>query len=168
MERSTMQAVPSGEVSNLTRCVLHKLRIVIRAAQRHSRRVRRMSGVSGAQLWLMHELAESPGLRVGELVVRLAVHQSTVSNLLEELEQRALVRRRRSAADQRVVRLSLTREGRRTVRTAPPPLRGLLPEALRQMPGRELEQLGRALDAVLEQVQAIDHDSGHQPLPFAV
>ena len=72
-----------------TLCVLQKRRVVIRAAQRHSQRVRRTSGVSGAQLWLLRDLAEAPGLRVGELAARLAAHQSTVGHMLEKLELRA-------------------------------------------------------------------------------
>lgn len=71
-----------------TLCVLQKRRFVIRAAQRHSQRVRRTSGVSGAQLWLLRDLAEAPGLRVGELAARLAAHQSTVGHMLEKLELR--------------------------------------------------------------------------------
>jgi len=47
---------------------LKKLRIVIRAAQRHSAWIEKQCGVSGAQLWIMQELDETPGLRVGKLL----------------------------------------------------------------------------------------------------
>jgi DNA-binding MarR family transcriptional regulator len=64
---------------------LKKLRVVIRSAQRHSAWIEKQCGVSGAQLWIMQELLESPGLRIGEIAHRLAVHQTTVSNLVDDL-----------------------------------------------------------------------------------
>lgn len=156
----------SASAARDTLRVLQKLRIVIRAAQRHSQRVRRTSGVSGAQLWLLQELAEAPGLRVGELATQLAVHQSTVSNLLEKLELRGLVRRQRDSRDHRAVLLYLSRDGERAIRSAPPPLRGVLPEALRSMPLAELEHLEHGLDVLLHHAHDVDPDFAHQPLPF--
>lgn len=146
--------------------VLQRFRVLIRTAQRHSQWIERQSGVTGAQLWAMQELAEAPGLRVGELARRMALHQSTTSNLVDRLESGGLLRRERSSADQRVVKLYLTEAGSALIARAPSPARGILPEALRSLEPQALAQLQRELDALLGEVRNLDEGFGMEPLPF--
>ena len=146
---------PRREAATAT-TVLQRFRSVARAAQRHSQSMERKSSVSGAQLWALQELADEPGQRVGELAERLAIHQSTASNMLDRVERRGLVRRDRSGPDQRVVRLYLTPEGEAVLGRSPSPARGLLPEALRRMHPERLAVLEAALDELVEHMSEID------------
>ncbi|TFW07393.1 MarR family transcriptional regulator [Oxalobacteraceae bacterium OM1] len=145
---------------------LKKLRIVIRAAQRHSAWVEKQCGVSGAQLWILQELDEEPGLRVGQIANRLAVHQTTVSNLLDALEKRGLIVKARDPGDQRAVRISLSPTGSELLDKAPRPARGLLPESLRQLQPEQLAVLNQGLQYMLESIGTLDEAYGLQPLPF--
>jgi DNA-binding MarR family transcriptional regulator len=147
---------------------LKKFRIVIRAAQRHSTWVEEQCGVTGAQLWIMQELHESPGLRVGELANRLAVHQTTVSNLADAIGKRGYIIKTRDPADQRVVRLSLSEQGETLLQSAPKPARGLLPEALRKLDQGSLQRLDAELQALLDVIDRVDETYGLQPLPFTM
>lgn len=162
--KSDPQPLSSEKVSPLS--VLQRFRVLIRTAQRHSQWVERQSGVTGAQLWAMCELAEKPGLRVGELAKRMALHQSTASNMIDKLESAGLVRKERTSADQRVVCLYLTQAGGSLLESAPSPARGVLPEALRMLPEEELARLQGSLDTVLAQIRYLDEGFGMQPLPF--
>ncbi|MBK6972495.1 MAG: MarR family transcriptional regulator [Candidatus Methylophosphatis roskildensis] len=146
--------------------VLQRFRVLIRAAQRHSQWIERQSGITGAQLWALQELVESPGLRVGELAQRMALHQSTASNLLERLETAGLVRRNRSDSDQRVVLVFSTDQGSALLAAAPSPARGILPEALRNLDAASLARLARELDHLFSNVRSLDKEFGKQPLPF--
>lgn len=154
----------SASISPLS--VLQRFRVLIRTAQRHSQWIERQSGVTGAQLWALQELSEGPGLRVGELANLMALHQSTASNMIDKLESAGLVRKERTSADQRVVRLYLTDSGAELLTLAPSPARGVLPEALRQLPEHELSRLQQDLDALLKQIKEMDEGFGMQPLPF--
>lgn len=147
--------------------VLQRFRVLIRTAQRHSQWIERQSGVTGAQLWALQELAEEPGLRVGELAKRMALHQSTASNMIDKLESGGLVSKERTSADQRVVRLALTSTGRELLSRAPSPARGILPEALRLLDEDGLLRLQGELDGLLEQIKDLDEGFGMQPLPFS-
>lgn len=147
---------------------LKKLRIVIRAAQRHSAWIEKQSGVTGAQLWVMQELHETPGLRVGEIAEKLAIHQTTASNLLDALVKKGLVLKARDTVDQRVVKLALSEHGKILIRKAPTPARGLLPEALRQLTQDSLMDLNRGLRALLDVIDQVDESNGLQPLPFTM
>lgn len=147
--------------------ILQKLRIVIRAAQRHSGWIEKQCGVTGTQLWMMQELHEKPGLRVGEIAARIAIHQTTASNLLDALEKRGYVIKARDAKDQRAVRLSLTEGGERLLAEAPKPARGLLPESLRQLDAENLAQLDQGLTGLLDRIGAMDDEGlGLLPMPF--
>lgn len=146
--------------------VLKKIRIVIRAAQRHSAWIERQCGISGAQLWILQELHDSPGLRVGEIASRLAIHQTTASNLLEALVRNGYVVKERDPDDQRVVKLMLAQKGDALLVKAPKPARGLLPEALGKLGHASLSDLDKGLQALLEVIEQVDEDSGLQPLPF--
>lgn len=154
----------SGQVSPLS--VLQRFRVLIRTAQRHSQWIERQSGVTGAQLWALQELKETQGLRVGELANHMALHQSTASNMVDRLETSALIRKERTSADQRVVRLYLTAEGEAVLKRAPSPARGVLPEALRLLDEESLHNLQRDLDTLLKQIKDLDAGFGMQPLPF--
>lgn len=147
---------------------LKKFRIVIRAAQRHSAWVEKQCGVSGAQLWVMQELHEHSGLRVGEIADRLAIHQTTASNLLDSLEKRGYVVKTRDREDQRVVKLALSDQGVELLLRAPAPARGLLPEALQKLDVQNLLKLSEGLQALLTCIAGEDTGHGMQPLPFTL
>ncbi|MBK1888546.1 MarR family transcriptional regulator [Undibacterium sp. 14-3-2] len=148
--------------------ILKKMRIVIRAAQQHSLWIEKQCGVNGAQLWLMQELHEEPDSRVGELATKLAIHQTTASNLLDGLEKRGYVSKMRDPKDQRVVRVSLTEEGMNVFLSSPRPARGLLPEALRQLDTEKIRELNSGLQGLLDSIDALDEGFALLPLPFTM
>jgi DNA-binding MarR family transcriptional regulator len=132
--------------------VLVQFRVAFRAISQHYHRVRKSLGVSGAQLWALAEIGDERGLTVGALAARLAIHQSTASNLVEALESAGLVERCRNSDDGRVVNLYLTGRGMRLMRRAPKPLRGVLQQALSDMPVQSLRDLHNTLDDLLGQM----------------
>lgn len=147
---------------------LKKLRIVIRAAQRHSAWIEQHCGVSGAQLWIMQELSDAPGMRVGEIARKLAIHQTTTSNLLDALQKGGYIVKSRDADDQRVVKLVLSEQGRELLKRAPTPAKGLLPEALGKLSQDTLTQLNAGLQSLLDVIELVDEAHGLQPLPFTM
>jgi DNA-binding MarR family transcriptional regulator len=136
-----------------TLSALMQFRQIFRAAKQHFSSVERSVGVTGAQLWALREIRDRPGLKVTELAEAMALHQSTVSNLLEALVRQGLVERRRSNTDQRVVHCFLSATGKRIVRKAPEPARGVLPDALAALPESELRKLNRSLRVLLEHMR---------------
>lgn len=141
--------------------VLKRFRILLRSMEAHYRRVEESSGLGGAQVWALSEIAASEGgLTVGELADKLAIHLSTASNLVRRLEELHLLTRNRSREDQRVVQLSVTPAGRRKVEQAPKPSMGLLQQALSEMTADELEALGSELDKLLRRMTHLDRRAG--------
>lgn len=147
-----------------TRVVVQQLRIVYRAMQEHSRWVEKQCGVTAAQLWALWELAARPGLRVSELSQALSLHQSTTSNLLDKLEKKGLVERRRGGPDQRVVQVALTSAGTDIVARAPRPAQGAISAALARLPAAELAGLERGLAELIGRMEGADHAAALRPM----
>jgi DNA-binding MarR family transcriptional regulator len=70
------------------------------------------------QYLVLLTLWEEDGLRVSRIGERLYLDSATLTPLLKRLETRGLVERRRSTADERVVEVWLTTEGKRLKRRA--------------------------------------------------
>ena len=144
--------------------VLQQFRILIKSIRSHYQDVENRSGLSGAQLWALAQIAESPGSRVGELARSLAIHQSTASNLIGRLESLGLVARSRVRHDQRSVELSLTSKGARVIERAPRPLVGVLLQALSDIPEASLDALQRHLAKLIGAMKVRDTKGRSTPI----
>lgn len=144
--------------------VLRKFRMIYGSVRQHFREVEQSCGVSGSQLWILQEVASMPGLGVSELAARLAIHQSTCSQLVEKLVARGLLLKRRSAQDQRRVDLSLSAEAEGILGRAAGPAAGLLPVALMALSADTLAVLNDSLARVIEHLPSRDERWADRPL----
>lgn len=69
-------------------------------------------GITYPQYLVLHTLWEEDGRTVGTIAERLALEPSTITPLVKRLEAAGAVTRERNPADERQVRLKLTRRGR--------------------------------------------------------
>lgn len=150
--------------------VVNNLRRLFKAIHEYSKAILRRTGLSAPQVWVLNILEVTPGLSLNELSERLFAHPSTVSGIIDRLEERGAVVRERDPADGRGVRLSLTPLGQRLVRRGPPPVQVGLRSALERMPALQLRQLRRSLDHLVREtaargVDAPFFDTGVGPRP---
>lgn len=144
--------------------VLRQFRLVYGSVRRHLRQVQQACGVSGSLVWMLCELEKSPGIGVSELAERLSLHTSTASQLAEKLVKGAYVTKTRSMKDQRRVGLRLTRKGAETIRRAPQPTEGVLPQALVALSDRTLRSLHANLAQVLRRIASSDIEDASRPI----
>ena len=138
-------AAPGAADDPLVLAVLEEFRLIFKTVRRHFQSVEAKAGVSGAQVWVLAQVAGQPDIRVTELARALAIHQTTASNLVDRLDSAGMLQRRRDPADQRVVRLRVTAAGRRALANAPGPAQGVLPAALKRLTRAELTELKQRL-----------------------
>lgn len=136
--------------------IVQGLRRIVRALHSYSQGVRARYGLTGPQLWALKTLQNTGPTAVGALAEALAVHQSSVSVLLDRLEERALVTRRRRDTDQRVVDVQLTPRGVAMAADAPEAAQGRLLHALAAMPAPEVRALSAAVRRLVEAMEAAD------------
>jgi DNA-binding MarR family transcriptional regulator len=167
---SPMNATSSATVTDgaptdtLAFAVLKQFRLIYGSVKQHFREVENSCGVSGSQLWLLHEIAHTPGVGVSALAERLSIHQSTCSQLVDKLETRGLVSKQRRQDDQRRVGLLLTDKAAAVLAAAPGPVEGVLPQALQGLTDDTLQQLHASLADVIAQLVVRDERSADKPL----
>lgn len=144
--------------------ILKDFRIIFRSVQAHSRWVEKESGLSAAQLWMMWELFNEPGLTVSGLAKTLSIHQSTCSNMLDKIQKKELVFRERSIDDQRIVRLYLTEKGTTLLAKAPRPAQGALTDVLLRLPDEVLIELESGLNQFIDAMKIVDEKGGMVPI----
>jgi MarR family transcriptional regulator, organic hydroperoxide resistance regulator len=143
---------------------LKQFRLIYGSVRAHFRSIEEACGVSGSQLWVLHEVRRTPGIGVSELATTLSIQQATCSQLVEKLVTRKLLAKNRSATDQRRVVLTLTASANKVLASAPGPAEGVLPEALMRLPARRLELLSRELQHVVTELKLADERAADRPL----
>ena len=143
---------------------LKKFRVIYGCVRQHFREVEQKCGVSGSQLWLLQEVASTPGIGISELAERLTIHQSTCSQLVDKLVVRGLAVKARSQEDQRRVGLTLSKAAVKLLATAPGPADGVFPDALKALHDDDLRELNAALSNVIERLPVRGDKFAGKPL----
>jgi MarR family transcriptional regulator, organic hydroperoxide resistance regulator len=156
---------PAGRNRNdLSVAVLRNFRVIYGSVRHHFREVRRACGISGSQIWILHELVKATGIGVSDLAAKLSIHQSTCSQLVDKLVRAGYVTKTRRMADQRRVELAISAAGRRILARAPGPAEGVLPEAIADLSKAELQALHRSLRSVIAALELTDEAAAGKPL----
>jgi DNA-binding MarR family transcriptional regulator len=148
----------------LTLDVLKQFRLIYGSVRHHFRQIEETCGVSGSQLWMLHELQAAPGIGVSDLAHRLSIHQTTCSQLVEKLVTRGYVVKARSDRDQRRVGLTITKAALKVLKDAPGPAEGLIPEALLGLSEATLQSLMRDLGKLIDGLHLQDEQAADRPL----
>jgi len=143
---------------------LQSLRTIFGAARAHDTEVRRTSGLSGSKLWALSEIASRRGITVNELASRMALHQTSASNLVNALVEDKLIIRMRDARDRRVIHLHPSVEGQKMLLRTPGPHAGLLVDALRKLEIGQIQRLRQSLVLLTSVMQRAAEDSAGDPL----
>jgi DNA-binding MarR family transcriptional regulator len=133
-----------------TRDILDAVRRIVRTLHESSRASEKAFGLSGAQLFVLQKLAESPGLSLNALAAETHTHQSSVSTVVSRLVERGLVLRAASPEDGRRLELRVSAEGRRLVSRAPDAAQARLIQAIEQLPAGRRQTLARLLGELTE------------------
>lgn len=102
--------------------VLIALRQIIRATDLYSRKLSKVAGLTAPQLLILQAIAAHGEMTMGDIANEVSVSQATVTTILDRLEKRSLIERKRGERDKRRVYASLTHAGRDIMERAPTPL----------------------------------------------
>ncbi len=134
--------------------VMDSIRRIVRLLRVSARASERLVGISGAQLFVLQQLAEAGPCSIGELAEATLTHQSSVSVVVSRLIERGFVSRRASEADGRRAEVMLTPAGRALLRRAPPMAQAHLISGLRRMGAAERGALAQGLSALVREIGA--------------
>ena len=109
----------SDFIDSVSEQVLTALRQIIRAIDRQSKNLEKEYGLTIPQLVVLKETAKSGELTVGVIAERVSLSQATVTTILDRLENRGLLERRRSLEDKRRVIVRTTQRGNEILKESP-------------------------------------------------
>ena len=141
--------------------VVNALRRITQAIRLSSSVIHDKLGVTGAQLFVLQQLAERPGASLRQLAGLTLTDQSSVSVVVGRLVRSGHVARRTAAADARRSELTLTARGRALLRRAPALAQARLVASLRAESTVQLRVTASVLDRVARAL-----DPGRAPAPM--
>lgn len=159
-----MKTNQNPDSSLLMMKVLQQFRLIYGSMRQHFRLVERRCGMSGSQTWVLQEIQNSPGMGINELAVRMGIHQSTASLLVDKLAMRDCLTKERSRGDQRRVGLRIAPKGIVALAALPGPAEGVLPEALSEIPLVALKTLHVNLDELIAHLSGKDQSYAEMTL----
>ncbi len=115
------------------------------ALVRTSKAMRTRHGVTGPQRLAIRIVGRFPGISAGELAQVLHLHPSTLTGVLQRLEARALMERRRDPRDARRALLWLTARGRAVDDLKSETVEARVRAALASLPDRDVRAAERVL-----------------------
>jgi DNA-binding MarR family transcriptional regulator len=140
--------------NDLCNNVLVAIRRIARAIDVHSKDLVRDYGITGPQLLLMQSLSESEPSTTGDLAKRIHLSNATITEIINRLEKRTYIERKRNTQDKRQVLVSLTTFGKEILKNAPPPLQARFVSEFNKLEVWEQNSLLSSLQRVASMMEA--------------
>lgn len=159
---NTDSGAPRGDaLKESMRWIVWYLRRLAQAGERFNKELFKKYQVSQPQLTCLLALHEYGSLPISKLAKYVLVGPSTVTGIVDRLEQHGLVVRKRTEADRRVITIELTPEGLSLVSEAPLPIPLSIVEGLVKLPPNEI---GRIVESLATLARMLDKDSADSSL----
>jgi len=134
--------------------VLVALRRIMRAVDISSRKLNVTHKMTVPQRLCLHALAQEEPLMLTVLAQRVNLGVSTVNGIVDRMEAKGWVTRRRSDIDNRRVYVALAELGREAIRNTPSLLQDRFYEALGKLPESEQAAIAASLEQVVRLMEA--------------
>ncbi len=129
--------------------IFSNLRKIIKAVDIYSARLKEMSGISASQLSCLLTLDNTGPLSLSKLSSKVSLSPSMITSIVDQLEKKQLVERKRSSSDRRVILIELTPQGKETLANAPISFQKFLIDGLSSLSSEEKTRLNTSLSKLL-------------------
>ena len=139
--------------------VLVALRRVIRATDLHSKYLVKTTGLTTPQILLLQAIRDKGQVTIGELANEVNLSQATVTAILDRLEKRHLVYRKRSEQDKRKVHANLTVKATHILKNSPIPLQDHFARQFAELEEWEQNMIISAVQRIAQMMDANNIDA---------
>ena len=145
---------PTAAPPRETLDILRSLRRILKRVEAASGDLEAEHGVTAPQLMCLRAATRAGGLTQIELSREVRLSASTVVGVVDRLETKGLVRRRRDGVDRRRIHVEPTEAGRAVEAAAPEPLQLHLERGLDALPEAERVAIAASLDRLVHLLEA--------------
>ena len=136
--------------------VVYLIRKLMQAGEIYTKELNRKFNVSAPQIATLLVLFEAGSMSPSQIAKKIMVKASTVTGIIDRLEQKGLVVRLRNSPDRRIITIELTESGRKLAENAPPPIQQKILQGLQKLEETEGEEIIHSLTRLTEMVDAQD------------
>jgi len=156
-KRSTSPKEISGEGHlHKTKTIIYSIRRLIQAGELYSKELSKTYSISAAQLNCLLALYENGPLPPSQIAKHMLVKSSTVTGVVDRLEQKGLVQRVRNSPDRRVITIELTETGNQLSENAPPPIQQKIIDGLKKLSEAEIDEIAFTLSKLTDMLDVQD------------
>lgn len=152
------RAGPGEDPGGFTRDIIYQIRRLIQASSLYTKELNKKYLISVPQLNCLLALYENGPLPPSQIAKQILVKSSTVTGIIDRLEQKGLVERKRSSPDRRIITIELTDVGRTLAKDAPPPIQQKIIDGLRNLSTAELKKISSSLKMLTRMLEVQDLD----------
>lgn len=125
------------------------------ALQAASKRMHARMGVTGPQRFVIRVLGRNPGLAAGEVAERMRIDPSTLTGILQRLQNSGLLKRQIDAEDRRRAVLVLTEAGRVVDNVREGTIESAVARAMGRFTAEQVAVADQVLAALVEELEVV-------------
>ena len=148
--------IPSDIHKKRTREIIFSIRRLMQAGELYTKELNKIYNVSSTQLNCLLILYENGPLSPSQIAKYILVNSSTVTGIIDRLEQKDLVQRLRNSPDRRVITIQLTDSGKILAEHAPPPIQQKIIDGLNRLSENEIDQIALILTKLTDMLDVKD------------
>ena len=126
------------------------LRRITHAVDAYSRALTAEHNITGPQLTCLYHIARHEPTTLSEISVSVCLSAGTVNGILDRLQSKGLIQRRRTAKDRRKVMIRLTKQGQELVNQAPSLLHSRMAEHIQTLPEFKQAAIALSLEEIVK------------------
>jgi len=157
----------STRSEDITEKIVALIRRYVRLRAQHTKELAKNYGVSVPQLLCLQCLYENGKMSMSDIAENIMVNVSTVTGIVDRLEQKGFLERRRVSPDRRVITIALTEKGRSLAKDSPPAVHHRIVHAVKMLSEAEREEIFQALERLSRLIDSGDGDK-EPALPSAL
>jgi DNA-binding MarR family transcriptional regulator len=149
---------PKGE--DITKKIFNLFQKYVRLRAIHTKDLAKHHDISLSQLLCLQCLYENGKMSMSDIAGNTMVNVSTLTRIIDLLEKKGFLERRRRSGDRRVITIALTEKGRSVAENSPPLVHHKIVHAVNMLSESEREELFQALETLTRLVE-IDDERSH-------
>ncbi|GAB4194736.1 MAG: MarR family transcriptional regulator [Wenzhouxiangellaceae bacterium] len=142
------------ESDDITHDILAAIRKIIRAIDLNSKQLVRAHNITGPQLLALRAASHLGPVGITQLARAINLSQSTVTGIVQRLEQHGLIERQRSARDRRSMSCNITAAGQEVLANTPVLLEDRFRRELQRLADWEQTQMLSTLQRIAAMMEA--------------
>lgn len=144
-------------IEHRTKEIIFSIRKLMQAGEFYTKELNKKYQVSAPQQlpYIIIRKWSPPPSQIAKYIM---VKSSTVTGIVDRLEQKGLVKRFRDSPDRRIVTIELTDSGKNLAKNAPPPIQQKIIDGLKKLSKDELDQIIFSLTKLTDMLDVQDLD----------